>query len=239
MRNLANYLFVIPVFVFLVSCDSKQIECLRISSNIIMETRDLKDFKGVVFNNIGDLLLTQGPEFSFKIEGPDNVVELITTKIENELLIIGTNACFNGDYELTVEITTPEYELINLSGIGRIESVGQIDGGIIQIELIGIGEIEADIYADSLYTTIAGTGNITYTGDVLKHELSCSGQFTLNSFSLETDHTFIKLTGIGDSFVKAIETLTVIIEGTGDVFYKGNPVIESEITGSGDIINSN
>jgi len=239
MKKISLYLFLVPFLPFLFSCESKQIECIRTSSNIITETRDLKGFKGVVFNNVGDLFLTQGPGFSFKIEGPDNVVELTKTKIENELLIISTNDCFNGEYELTVKITAPDYNLINLSGIGRIESVGQIDGDVIQMELFGIGEIEADIYADTLFTTIAGTGDVTYGGEVLRHQLSCSGKFTLNSYPLETEHTFINLTGIGDSFVTANETLTVKIEGTGDVYYQGNPTIESEITGSGSIIDSN
>ena len=239
MKNLAFRLLVFLVFAFMFSCDSGQIECIRASSDIISETRDLKDFKGVVLNNVGDLILTQGPEYAFKIEGPDNVVELTSTKIENELLIIGSDACFNGSYTLKIEITAPDYKRINLSGIGSITTAGQLDVDIIEMELIGIGDIEADILADSLYTTIAGTGDVTYSGEVLRHQLICSGQFTLQSYPLQTDHTSIDLSGIGDSYVSAKETLTVTIDGTGDVYYKGTPVVKSEITGSGSVIDSN
>lgn len=239
MKNLTFYVLIISLATFLSSCESNQLVCLRVSSNIISETRELKDFRGVVFNHIGDLKLMQGPEFSFKIEGPDNIVELTKTKIDNGLLIIWTDDCFNGEYDLTVEITAPDYELVSLSGTGSISTVGPIEADVIEMEVIGIGEIDADIYANQLFTTIAGTGDITYRGSVLNHQLSCSGQFTLNGYALETDHTSINITGIGDSYVTATETLTVNIEGTGNVYYRGAPVIESDITGIGEIIDSN
>lgn len=235
MKNLVLYLFIASLFI---SCDSG-LECIRPSTTIVSETRDLKDFRGVAFSNIGDIYLTQGPEFSFKIEGPDNVVELTTTKIENELLVIGTSDCFNGEYELSVEITAPEYKFINFSGLGSLTTVGQLEGDILVMELMGVGEIEADIYVDTLITTISGNAIVNYTGNVTRHEFFSSGQFALNSYPLETDHTYIRITGIGDSYVTANETLEVIIEGTGDVHYQGNPVIDSEIIGSGKVIDSN
>ncbi|MCK5700280.1 MAG: DUF2807 domain-containing protein [Cyclobacteriaceae bacterium] len=239
MKNIAIYFVLGLGVIFFVSSCSDSPTCIRASSNIISETRNLKDFKGVVFSNVGDLILTQGPEYSFKIEGPDNVVELTKTKVENELLIIGSEDCFNGAYEVKIEITAPEYEQITFSGVGSITTVGQIDSGIIEVELIGIGDIEAAILADTLYTTIAGTGNVSYSGNVIRHQLSCSGDFGLNSYSLVTDHTSINLTGIGDSYVTANKTLNVVIEGVGDVYYKGNPLVTSEISGSGTIIDSN
>lgn len=239
MRNIAFCLLAISFSVYFASCDSGPIECIRASSNIISETRDHKDFKGVVFSNVGDLILTQGPEFSFKIEGPENVVELAITKVENELLIIGSEVCFNGSYDIKVEITAPDYEQITFTGEGTITTVGQIDADILELELIGRGDIDAIIFADTLYTTIAGTGKVSYSGSVIRHQLIFSGDNALNSYSLVTDHTSINFTGIGDSYVTANKTLDVVLEGEGDVYYKGDPLVTSDITGTGSIIDSN
>lgn len=239
MKNLSFSLFIVLFFAMLMACETNNIKCIRVGATIISETRELNGFDGVVFDHMGDLKLTQGSEFSFKITGPENVVELTKTKIDNGLLVIWTDDCFNGDYDLTVEVTAPNYELINLNGFGSISTVGSIDGDVIEMELIGSGEIDAEIYANQLITTIAGTGDITYRGSVLNHQLSCSGQFTLNGYALETDHTSIDVTGIGDSYVTVNETLTVNIEGTGNVYYRGSPVIESDITGIGEIIDGN
>ena len=238
MKNLGFYFIFISIVVF-GSCDSTQIECLRASSKNVSELRDLRDFKGIVFNHVGDLILSQGPEYSFLINGPVNVLESTTTTIENEILVIGSEHCFNGDYKMTIEITAPEYELINLTGIGEIQTVGNIEGEIIQMELVGIGGIEADIVADTLYTRVSGTGDISYTGEVVKHQLLNAGEITLNAYSLSTKETLIDISGTGDCQVTVSDLLTVIISGTGSVFYQGNPEIDREISGTGEIIDSN
>ncbi len=238
MKKLALYSFYVISVSFIMSCDELE-PCHRTSSNIISETRDLKDFKGVAFANLGDIFLTQGPEFLFTIEGPDNVVELITTRVENELLVIGSDGCFNGDYMLNIEITAPEFTFINFSGIGSITTVGQIEGNVLVMELMGLGDIEADIYVDSLYTTISGNGTVEYTGEVIRHQFSSSGEVTLNSYSLDTDHTIINLTGIGNNYVHANESLAVVIAGSSIVYYQGNPTVQTEITGSGEVIDGN
>lgn len=237
MKNFKIY-FVILSLALISSCD-EGLECNRVSTNIISETRDLKDFKGVVFSNQGNIVLTQGSEYSFTIKGPDNVVEFTNTTIEDELLVISSNTCFNGDYDLDIEITAPEYRYINLAGAGSIKTVNQLDGDILVMEMMGVGDIEADVYVDSLYTTISGTGTVNFTGEAYTHEVSSSGSFTLNSYDLETVNTKINITGEGYSYVLVNETLSVLITGIGTVYYKGNPTIDKDITGTGEVIDDN
>lgn len=238
MKKAAFYLAIIALGL-IGACDTGQIECIRASTNIVSENRDPKDFNGVVLNSLGDIYLTQGSEYSFTIEGPENVVELIRSEVENELLVIGTTACFNGVYELSIEITAPEFKYINLDGVGNITVIDQIEGDILTMEIFGIGEIEARVNVDSLYTTIAGTGTVNYTGEALKHEFSSSGLFELNSYGLQTEHTDINLAGEGDCYVTALDKLDVVITGLGNVYYRGQPTVESDIQGTGAVIDSN
>ena len=55
MKKNGLYLLGIVLVAGIASCDSNQIDCIRSSSNIISETRDIKDYKGVVVNINGDL----------------------------------------------------------------------------------------------------------------------------------------------------------------------------------------
>ncbi len=239
MKKFATFTLFVSILALIAGCESSDIECIRASTTIISETRDVKDFTGVVCNVMADVSLMQDAEFYFKVTGPDNVIELTTTTVQNNLLIIGTNECFNGNANLSIEISAPDINFINLSGLGTIETVGNINTDIVQVELYGIGEIDADFQADSLYTTISGTGVVNYGGEVYRHIVSSSGIFTLNSYPMITNHTFLSITGVGDSYVNAQESLTVIISGEGNVYYKGDPVIQSQIEGSGEIIDSN
>ncbi|MCG8305917.1 MAG: DUF2807 domain-containing protein [Cytophagales bacterium] len=238
MKKSAFYILLLS-FMSVGACDTGQIECLRASSKVVSELRDLRDFKGIAFNHVGTLKISQGPQYSFIMNGPENVLEATTTAIENDILVIGTEHCFNGEYDFTIEIIAPEYELISLVGIGDIQTSGPINGEILNVELLGVGDVDAEIYADSLYSVIAGTGILDYRGEVDKHQLTCTGQFTLNGYPLSTKKTIIDLSGTGDSQVTASELLRVIISGAGNVYYQENPTIESTITGSGEIIDSN
>lgn len=238
MKKAAFYIAIIALGL-IGACDTGQIECFRASTTIVTESRNPKDFKGVVFNSLGDIYLIQGSEYSFTIKGPENVVELITSEVEGEVLVIGTTACFNGVYDLSIEITAPEFKYINLAGAGSITVVDQLVGDILEMEMFGTGEIEADAYVDSLYTTITGTGIVSYTGEALKHEVSSSGLFELNSYDLQTNHTNISITGEGDCYVTAMDKLDVLITGKGNVYYKGQPTVDSDIQGTGAVIDSN
>ena len=107
------------------------------------------------------------------------------------------------------------------------------------VEALGVGELEVNIEADTLYTSISGQTKITFAGSVLRHELISSGVFSLNAYALDTDHTSINLLGEGDCYVTAFETLDVIISGVGNVYYLGMPVITPQINGEGEIIDRN
>ena len=239
MKNITFLITILSLAVYS-SCDtSDSIECIRASQNITTESRDHQNFKGVYFNHVGDLYLTQGAEYSISITGPENVVELTNTYIDNENLIISTDEFFNGDYDLKIEITAPEYKLISMVGVGKIKTVNPIEGDLLEIEILGVGEVEATINMDTLYTLSSGTSTINYSGEVINHEFASAGDFSLNAFPLLTKKTSLNIAGTGDSKVSASDKLVVIISGVGNVYYKGDPDIELEIIGTGEIIDSN
>lgn len=224
---------------FLGSCDSGDIECVRASDEVITEIRDFNSFDGVVTNIVGDVSVSQGAGYAVKITGPDNVVAQTSTSIDGHLLVVGSDACFNGAYDLKVEVTAPDFSLINLSGVGDISTVGIISAGRLEMEMMGAGKITAQVDADTLLTLISGTGEIAYNGTAARHDLICAGKYTLNAYDLMTEDTYIQLTGTGDSYISASNRLDVRITGNGNVFYKGNPVVTREIIGTGDVLDKN
>lgn len=238
IRSTLIFLF-LGIITLFSACDTDTFTCIRVSSTEVTETRDIKNYSGVVLANVATLKITQGQEYAFKIQGPENVVELTYSRVQNDLLVIGTDECFNGDYELIIELTAPDFKVFNLTGIGAIETMNTINTDIIEVDLIGIGSIEAAFNADTIYTNIAGQAIVKYYGQAHRHELESSGEFSFKGFPLSTNHTQINITGEGDSEVTANESLRVFIEGAGNVYYMGDPLIDSDITGVGEIIDAN
>lgn len=239
MKNLFLILSFAAITFSLQSCNDDELSCIRAGSNNITEPRDLENFHSIVINTVGNLKITQGPEFDVKLTGPDNVVPLILTDVQNNVLNISSQNCFNGSYELVIEITAPDIRLISMAGVGNIETTNTIASEEVTIQLTGIGDVNATLNVEKVHTLISGQGTITYTGLADFHELICSGQFSLKSYDLITNHTSIRIIGSGDSEITANENLDVVIEGSGNVYYKGSPQINSNITGSGAVINAN
>ncbi len=239
MARLTFLFIILGVLTFLQACGPEPIPCVRVSSSTITETRDVKDFKGIVMYVEANLIIDQGPEFEIKLTGPDNVVELINTSVTNEYLVISTSDCFNGDYELKIEITAPAYELVNLNERALLETNGIIEGTSIQLELLGSVDMSGTFEMDSIFTSYVGNGNLNFSGSAIFHSMTLEGEFEVSGFELITDFTAVDLIGIGNCEVYANEKLDVSITGIGDVYYKGTPEISSSITGTGQIISAN
>ena len=222
----------------LVSCND-DIECDRVDSATKSEVRDVTGFDGVVFNTIGDVYITQGPDFFFQIQGPENVVTATTATIDDGLLVIGTTKCYNGNASIRVDITAPDLSRIGMSGTGKIFIEDTLSADKLEMELYGLGEIHAVLDVDSLFTDIVGSGIVAYGGSAYSHVMGCSGDIVLNSYDLQTTTTNILITGIGDSYVSVANKLVVVITGQGNVYYKGTPIVDSSITGTGNVIDAN
>lgn len=218
---------------------SDDIECDRVDSATKSEIRVVTGFDGVVFNTIGDMYITQGPDFFFQIQGPENVVTETTATIDDGLLVIGTTKCYNGNASIRVDITAPDLSRIGMSGTGKIFIEDTLSADKLVMELYGLGEIHAALDVDSLFTDIVGSGIVAYSGSAYSHVMGCSGDIVLNSYDLQTTTTNILITGLGDSYVSVANKLVVVITGQGNVYYKGTPVVESTITGSGNVIDAN
>jgi len=238
MRHLVFSIIVLS-FALFSACDTSDLDCTRASSTIVTVEREHRDFRGIVINEVGDAVLTQGPEYSIKLTGPDNVVALTESLVDGEILIIGGSNCYNGDYNFKVEITAPEIQYVAHTGIGQIETNGPLETDVIQFEVFGISEIEAEVIADTLYTTVSGKVDILYAGEVGYHQINTTGEHEIDAYPLDTQSTLILLEGQGDTYVTAFNLLEVKITGTGDVHYLGEPLIISDITGTGQIIDAN
>ncbi len=239
MKNLFLFLAITALLLSLNSCNDDDLSCIRVSSEVITDTRELNNFNSVVMNTVGNLKITQGPEFEVRLTGPDNVVPLILMNAQNNVLNISSENCFNGSYELLVEVTAPAFEFLIMAGIGNIETTNAIAGEEITMQLTGIGDFNVSFDMEKIHTLISGQGNINYSGTTDFHEIICNGQMTLKAYDLITNQTSIRLIGTGDSEVTANENLDVVIEGTGNVYYKGNPEVITLITGTGEVIDAN
>jgi len=117
---------------------------------------------------------------------------------------------------------------------------GKLQAESLSLALTGKGEIAGDsVYCQSITSKVSGKGRITIKGKTTETKNSIIGNGTIDQIEMQAKSASCKITGSGNIYVYATESLNVNITGSGNVTYKGNPKISQSITGSGKIINDN
>ena len=84
-----------------------------------------------------------------------------------------------------------------------------------------------------LKVVIAGSGDLSASGQVDEQEITISGSGAIKARDLECTESVVRITGSGSATVWVSDRLDVTISGSGSVRYIGSPTVETTVTGSG------
>jgi hypothetical protein len=214
----------------------------RGSGNVITESRAVSDFHAVTLAGVGDLQITRGDTESLTVEADDNLLPLITTKVENGTLTIGwdTNRgtiSVNPTRPIKYNLQVKNLDSILLAGAGNINAPSLTADNFV-LTSSGAGNINlTQLQAKNLQATISGAGNMTISGQVESQTASLTGLGSYTAGDLKSNTTFISVSGAGSATVWAATSLDVKISGAGSVNYYGSPQVTQSISGVGSVKN--
>lgn len=202
------------------------------------ETRKTDSFTRVGMAVAGDLYISQGDQFEVVIEGPENLLEDIVTKVEGDLLKIKYRNWGPHRNSVHVYITMPEIEGLAVSGSGNIMNKTPIQSDDLSLAVSGSGNIRLNnITSDEIGARISGSGNIELSGESTSEHLDAaiSGSGSIRCGALPAEEVNVKISGSGNAYVFADKKLSVSLAGSGNVKYKGKPVVDARVAGSGKV----
>lgn len=138
-------------------------------------------FYGLIVNSGSNVILSQGEENTFRIEGDKSEVEKISADVENGALVI-READVNHS---TVYVTVKDINLIDVSGNGRVFVVGSINSDIIILKVNDHGSICADVQAMKVGLLARGSGKIIVSGSASESFLQLSGEAVIYKKGLD------------------------------------------------------
>ncbi len=205
------------------------------------ELRTLPEFHAVTLSTVGTVWVSVGQAQSVRIQVDDNVMDyIITTVVNGELFITSDPSVSLSDFDLYVTLATTDLEGLTLTGVGTMESEGNIlDLDSFYVNLSGVGNINVRLLADYMRSTLSGVGDVSVEGSVNFHRIIHSAVGTITAYECSTDTTVAVLSGIGNAQVFVNDYLNVTIGGRGSLYYMGMPDITSVITGTGQLIDAN
>ena len=215
MKTLLITLAVIIIIIFIIKHNLTK-NNIQGSGNIISESRELNNFTSIILLGSIDVNIKTSESNNCVVVADDNLIPYIKTEVVNNKLNISLNESYSSEEKLVVNINTPNYDEVSLSGSGNINIL--------------------DFKNNNLSLNISGSGNITGNGEVETLVVKINGSGNLMSKEIKSKSATITINGSGDGEVFASDSISAKINGSGNIKYFGNPEnVDSIINGSGDI----
>ena len=233
MRIEAIFALVLLASIFSSGCISSP-NCVVGSGNVANETRSLDSFNSIDLRGSGSLFLSQGPQQPLRIEAEDNILKVLTTRVESGKLIIGSDACTSATKPIRIYASAKDINSLEVSGSGTITGENMIQVDSLDLKLSGSGSMDLNLKAKTLRTELPGSGTILLRGEADDQTADISGSGKIAGYDLATKRSDITISGSGVAEANMSEEFVARISGSGAVYYRGHPTrIREDISGSG------
>lgn len=240
MKLLLSFLCCCLIIFGVIAC-SKSKKVLG-SGNVISQTRNVSGFNQILFNGNGNLIISQGDTESVRIEGEDNIIDLITTLVSDNALHIDykksnmAHLISSTKTPINIYVQAKAIQEIRLVGAGTISTSTPLDSFQLKVSLSGSGSGSINIVGHKLVTILSGSSNFVVKGTVENQDVWISGSGIYQAEKLSSKVANINITGSGKVSVNVQDDMDIRISGAGTVIYQGTPRIRQSITGTGNVI---
>ena len=213
------------------------------NGNLRKEKREVGNFNAIASSGSWDVMVAYGESNTIQLEGDENLLEYIETKVEGGKLNIKAKKSVNlrSKHKITVYVSLTRLTEVSLSGSGDIMGEGKFDNeGTTRFRLSGSGSIKlAFNKVKDVETSISGSGNIRLSGSTHAVSAHISGSGNTDCSELICDEASANISGSGNVKINANKSIDAKIAGSGNVYYKGAANdIQQHVAGSGRVIRS-
>ena len=181
----------------------------------LKQKRDVASFNSIATEGAFDIeVVCQKPE-SVEVEGDDNLLQLITTEVSNNVLHIRSNRSFSVNDPIKITISAPDLQGISAKGAGKFE-------------IAGIKNEKFEIDAN-------GATTIKVAGETKLIDIDSNGAGKVDAHKLRAARGVVDVKGVARVDVNVSEQLDVTVSGPAHVTYQGDPVVNKTIHGPGSV----
>jgi hypothetical protein len=173
------------------------------SGNAVTEKREVAGFQGVDVGGAFNVEVVAGKEFSVEVEADDNLLPLITTRVEGGVLHIGTERSISPRSALRVRISAPDIDKLDASGASKISLTG--------------------VKNSALNVSSSGASKITVEGTTGTLTVGVSGASKIDAASLQAENAEVDASGASHVYVNASNEVRADASGACKISYTGTP----------------
>jgi len=207
------------------------------NGKVVEETRDISGFTGVHLSSGIDVLLSEGEEFQVVVEADENLLEVIETELDGDMLVVGTDHVnIRKARSKKVHVTMPELESLRISSAGDCDGQTPFHCGDLKLSVSSAGDLSMEVEAERIKLDISSSGDARLSGSTGDFDVSLSSAGDLYAFDLVADVVNVNVSSAGDARVHATKEISMNASSAGNIHYKGDArVVRSSKSSAGDI----
>lgn len=212
------------------------------SEKQVVVTKEIKlhSFTGIKNYTSANIEITEGEVFSIVATGPEKIVDQIEKeKVVNDNILTFRYKQVYLNTRVNISITMPSVQYLENVGTGKMVGQNTFKSPNLTIKLLGTGPIDVAVDAEVVDVDLIGTGNVILKGNTSKLFGTIKGTGNILAFDLKSTRAGLWNFGTGNTKAWVTSNLECEIPGTGSIYYVGSPTIQSKINGPGELINAN
>ncbi len=229
MKNFKTLLSTMLLLVIITSCTLAQ------KREIIEKNYPIQSFFSVEADIVGNIIYTQSNSVYVSATGDKELIDKLKVTEKNGILtlIYKQKQNIKGKKKLTVYISSPTIEEIEMDGVGNFVLEGFVAAENLSIDFEGVGNFEAmDLQSTNIKASYEGVGNLKLGGSTEFLEVRSRGVGSVDTQKLEAKKAIVRAEGVGSVKCFASESIDINNSGIGSVTYYGNTV-EKNLKNSG------
>lgn len=191
---------------------------ISVSSQTLYST---DNFNKVKVGKQIDITLVQSDSSYILIEDEDFDPEKFSFNIEDGFLEVWVKGVKNSS--ITMELGSPSFEELFMSGACDINTKGNISGKNLYIELSGASNAKMSLDYSQLTAHISGASDIVLSGRVDSIYVHSSGASDFNAFEAQNTYASVQASGASDVNLNTDSTIVADLSGSSSLKYKKDP----------------
>ncbi len=186
------------------------------NKNVVKEERAIGSFTGIEVGGAFNVYLTQEDKNSVFIEADENLMEQITTEVNDGILEIGSRNIRNAT-KLNIYISTPTLNSLEISGAATVKSENTLQSDTFSITASGASHADLTLSATELEIEASGASHLNLTGFADSQSIEASGASEVDASRLETKITSAEASGAANVSIYATEQIDRETSGAGSI----------------------
>lgn len=197
------------------------------NGNIKKQTRKVdKEFSSISASEGLNVYITQADDFSIKVEADENIIELIGTDIQDNVLNI--HAIKNIGYGTkNIYVSLPKITSLESSSAANLQVKNTINAEQLAIGTSSGGNLSAEIATKNLSIDASSGSNITITGNTKNNNVVASSGANIHASDLISETCNARSSSGANIDINVSQSLTTNVSSGGDISYSGNAKVSS------------